>query len=82
MTDRGVQYQALDQSQVDEICRRHELLWSGRPGGARAAFTYCIMDGLDLSNRDLSDADFTGSSLVGANLSGCVLNHRHFRIKQ
>ena len=74
MPAEGIAYKTLTQAQVSEMCDRHERLWSGRSGGARAHFAYCILTDMDLSRRDLSDADFTGAILTGANLSGTVLN--------
>mgnify|MGYP003637415890 CR=1 FL=1 len=78
MAGQKIEYVKLDQAQVDAICDRHERLWSGRSGGARASFAYSILEDLDLSNRDLSDADFSGAVLRGANLSGATLNSAIF----
>ncbi|MBO6764141.1 pentapeptide repeat-containing protein [Maricaulis sp.] len=78
MQGRKIEFKMLNQAQVDMICERHERLWSGKAGGARASFAYSIVENLDLSNRDLSDADFSGAVLRGANLSGATLNSAIF----
>lgn len=78
MTGRKIEYKTLTQDEVDAICARHERLWSGRSGGARANFAYTILEDLVLANRDLSDADFSGAVLRGTILSGCTLNSAIF----
>ena len=78
MAGQKIEYTKLSQAQVNEMCQRHEYLWSGRPGGARASFAYTILENLNLSGRDLSDADFSGAVLRGTNLSGATLNSTVF----
>lgn len=78
MTDRKIEFKKLTQDEVDAICARHERLWSGRSGGARANFSYTILENMVLANRDLSDADFSGAVLRGAVLSGATLNSAVF----
>ena len=78
MTGRKIEFKTLNQAQVDMICERHERLWSGKAGGARASFAYAILENLDLSKRDLSDADFSGAVLRGANFAGATLNSSIF----
>jgi uncharacterized protein YjbI with pentapeptide repeats len=73
MIGNPIQYQPLSQAEVDEICRRHDWLMSGRMGGARAIFSYKVLKNLDLSGRHLADADFSGAILDGANLAGANL---------
>ena len=53
----------LTQKDINAAIARHEMLVSGRMGGARAVFAFCDLSGLDLSGRNLSDADFTGAIL-------------------
>jgi uncharacterized protein YjbI with pentapeptide repeats len=78
MHGRKIEFKKLTQTQVDQICERHERLWSGQSGGARASFAYTLLENLNLANRDLSDADFSGAVLRGANLSGATLNSSIF----
>ncbi|WP_339336441.1 pentapeptide repeat-containing protein, partial [uncultured Maricaulis sp.] len=78
MTGRKIEFKTLTQDDVDAICERHERLWSGRSGGARANFSYTILENLVLANRDLSDADFSGAVLRGTILSGATLNSAVF----
>src|SRR5258706_5259411 len=59
----------LSEKQVAAAAARHELLYSGRVGGARAVFAFCDLSGLDLSGRNLADADFTGAYLEETNLA-------------
>ena len=54
----------LTQDQVRAIAKRHEMLYAGKIGGARAVFSFMDLSNLDFSGLDLSDADFTGSVLV------------------
>ena len=68
----------LSQEQAQEIARKHELLYSGRMGGARAVFSFCDLSGLDLSGHNLADADFTGAVLADCNLSGTKLDRAVF----
>lgn len=78
MAGRKIEYTRLDQTQVDAMCERHERLWSGKSGGARASFAYTVLEDLCLANRDLSDADFSGAILRGADFSGATLNSSIF----
>ena len=48
MTDRKIEFKKLTQDEVDAICARHERLWSGRSGGARANFSYTILENMVL----------------------------------
>ena len=68
----------LTQKQASAAASRHELLYSGRVGGARAVFAFCDLSGLDLSGRNLADADFTGAYLEETNLSGTKLDSASF----
>lgn len=65
----------LTQAEVDALCARHERLWSARPGGARATFSWMDLSGLDLSGRNLADADFSGAILIACNLSRTRLDN-------
>ena len=73
MIGKPIEYQTLTQAQVDEACKRHDFLMSGRMGGARANFSYKILKGLNLSGRNLADADLSGAVLEGCNLAGANL---------
>ena len=68
----------LSEKQVAAAAARHELLYSGRVGGARAVFAFCDLSGLDLSSRNLADADFTGAYLEETNLAGARLDAASF----
>src|SRR5258705_12467660 len=68
----------LSGKQVATAAARHELLYSGRVGGARAVFAFCDLSGLDLSGRNLADADFTGAYLEETNLAGAKLDSPTF----
>src|SRR2546423_82545 len=68
----------LTEKQFAAAAARHELLYSGRVGGARAIFAFCDLSGLDLSGRNLADADFTGAYLEETNLSGARLDSASF----
>src|ERR1700740_3422409 len=68
----------LTETQVRAAAARHELLYSGRVGGARAVFAFCDLSGLDLSGRNLADADFTGAILEETNLAGARLETTSF----
>src|SRR5690348_2336648 len=75
---RRINYTKLTEKQVRAAAARHELLYSGRVGGARAVFACCDLSGLDLSGRNLSDADFTGAYLEETNLAGAKLDSASF----
>src|SRR5215813_5460354 len=68
----------LSEKEVAAAAARHELLYSGRVGGARAVFAFCDLSGLDLAGRNLADADFTGCILEEANLQGAKLDAASF----
>ncbi|MSP95399.1 MAG: pentapeptide repeat-containing protein [Alphaproteobacteria bacterium] len=68
----------LTEKQVAAAVARHELLYSGRVGGARAVFAFSDLFGLDLSGRNLADADFTGAYLEKTNLAGARLDSTSF----
>ena len=71
-------YHRLTQEQADAICLKHDRLWTARPGGARAVFSWLDLTGLNFRGRNLSDADFTGALLVGAKFTGAKLDHAVF----
>ena len=75
---RRTNYTKLSDKQVAAAAARHELLYSGRIGGARAVFAFCDLSGLDLSGRNLADADFTGAYLEETNLAGARLDAASF----
>ncbi|HET6971478.1 MAG TPA: pentapeptide repeat-containing protein, partial [Phenylobacterium sp.] len=59
-TTRTLVQARLTQAEVDAVCARHDRLWTSKPGGARAVFTFKDLSGADLRGRNLCDADFTG----------------------
>ncbi|MGZ5998154.1 MAG: pentapeptide repeat-containing protein, partial [Rhizomicrobium sp.] len=59
----------LSQKEASATVARHEMLYSGRLGGARAVFAFTDLSGLDLSDCNLSDADFTGAILEEVNFA-------------
>src|ERR1700759_1574202 len=65
----------ITQAEADQICARHDRLWSPKPGGARAVFAWADLSGLDLTGRNLCDADFSGAVLAGCKLQGARLDH-------
>src|SRR6266478_3002412 len=68
----------LTEKQVAAAAARHEMLYAGRVGGARAIFAFHDLSGLDLSGRNLADADFTGAYLEETNLAGARLDSASF----
>src|SRR5262245_31449160 len=75
---RHTGFAKLTQKEVSAAAARHEMLYSGRLGGARAVFVFCDLSGLDLSGRNLADADFTGAVLEETNMSGAKLDSASF----
>src|ERR1700689_2306443 len=75
---RHTGFARLTQKDVSAVAARHEMLYSGRIGGARAVFAFCDLSGLDLAGRNLSDADFTGALLEETNLAGARLDSASF----
>jgi uncharacterized protein YjbI with pentapeptide repeats len=75
---RHTGFARLTQKDVSAVAARHEMLYSGRIGGARAVFAFCDLSGLDLAGRNLADADFTGCILEEANLQGAKLDAASF----
>src|ERR1700750_2408170 len=68
----------LSQKDASAAAARHEMLYSGRMGGARALFAFTDLSGLDLSGRNLADADFTGAILEETNFAGAKLDSSSF----
>src|ERR1700710_2679593 len=68
----------LSQKDLSAAIARHEMLYSGRVGGARAVFAFCDLSGLNLSGRNLADADFTGAIMEEVNLEGAKLDSASF----
>ena len=75
---RHTSFARLTQKDVNAGAARHEMLYSGRVGGARAVFAFCDLSGLDLSGRNLGDADFTGAVLEETNFEGAKLDTASF----
>src|SRR6201999_2133978 len=75
---RRISFSKLTQKEATAAVARHEMLYAGRMGGARAVFAFCDLSGLDLSGRNLADADFTGAILEEANLEGAKLDSASF----
>ena len=75
---RHTGFARLTQNDVNATAARHEMLYSGRMGGARAVFAFCDLSGLDLSGRNLADADFTGAVLEEINFEGAKLDSSSF----
>src|ERR1700760_5196559 len=75
---RHTGFAKLTQKDVSAAAARHEMLYSGRLGGARAVFAFCDLSGLDLAGRNLADADFTGAYLEETNLAGAKLDSASF----
>ena len=75
---RHTGFARLTQKEVSQAAARHEMLYSGRVGGARASFAFCDLSGLDLSGRNLADADFTGAVMEETNLAGDAAGFRQF----
>jgi uncharacterized protein YjbI with pentapeptide repeats len=75
---RRISFSKLTQKEVSAAVARHEMLYAGRMGGARAVFAFCDLSGLDLTGRNLADADFTGALLEETNLAGTKLDSASF----
>jgi uncharacterized protein YjbI with pentapeptide repeats len=71
-------YRRLTQEDADAICGKHDRLWTARPGGARAVFSWMDLSGLNFRGRNLSDADFTGALLHGCKFANARLDHAVF----
>jgi uncharacterized protein YjbI with pentapeptide repeats len=71
-------YRRLTQPEVDAICLKHDRLWTSRPGGARAVFSWLDLTGLNFRGRNLADADFTGALLHGAKFASAKLDNAVF----
>src|ERR1700761_969808 len=71
-------YRRLTQEEADIICAKHDRLWTARPGGARAVFSWMDLSGLNFRGRNLSDADFTGAIVSGCKFTGARLDHAIF----
>ncbi len=71
-------YRRLTQEEADEICVKHDRLWTARPGGARAVFSWMDLSGLNFRGRNLCDADFTGAVLHGVKFANARLDHAVF----
>ena len=65
----------LDQHELDAICAKHDRLWTSKPGGARAVFSWKDLTGLDLRGKNLCDADLTGAILANCQMQGIRLDH-------
>lgn len=78
MTADRKAFAKLSQKDAAAAVARHETLYSGRIGGARAVFAFTDLSGLDLSGHNLADADFTGAILEDTNLSKCRLDSASF----
>ena len=76
--ERRISFSKLTQKQASAAVARHEMLYAGRMGGARAVFAFCDLSGLDLSSRNLADADFTGAILEEISLAGARLDSASF----
>ena len=68
----------LTQQEADAVCAKHDRLWTARPGGARAVFSWMDLTGLNFRGRNLSDADFTGAIITGCKFAGARLDHTVF----
>jgi uncharacterized protein YjbI with pentapeptide repeats len=75
---RPTGFAKLTQKEVSVAIARHEMLYSGRLGGARAVFSFSDLSGLDLAGRNLADADFTGAVLEETNFAGARLDSASF----
>jgi uncharacterized protein YjbI with pentapeptide repeats len=71
-------YRRLTQQEADVICIKHDRLWTAKPGGARAVFSWLELTGLNFRGRNLADADFTGALLAGAKFAGARLDNAIF----
>jgi uncharacterized protein YjbI with pentapeptide repeats len=71
-------YRRLTQQEANAICVKHDRLWTARPGGARAVFSWLDVSELDFRGRNLCDADFTGALLMGCKFVGARLDHAIF----
>ena len=65
----------MTQAEVDEICRRHQMLYERRVGGARAGFSFSDLSRLKLRGRRLNDADFSGARMWAIDLAAANLDN-------
>ena len=65
----------LTQAEVDQVCAKHDRLFSSKPGGARAVFAWMDLSNLNLSGKNLCDADLSGAVLQGCKLRGARLDN-------
>jgi uncharacterized protein YjbI with pentapeptide repeats len=65
----------LTQLEVDQICAKHDRLFTSKPGGARAVFAWMDLSNLSLSGKNLCDADFSGAVLAGCRMRGARLDN-------
>src|ERR1700709_2844120 len=77
-TQTRTSFAKLSQEGHSDPAERHEMLYSGRVGGARAVFAFCDLSGLDLSGRNLADAASSSRSPPEAILAGAKLDPAGF----
>lgn len=68
-------HRRLTQLEVDQICAKHDRLFTSKPGGARAVFAWMDLSTLSLSGKNLCDADFSGAVLAGCKMRGARLDN-------
>ena len=68
----------LTQQEVSAAAARHQMLYSGRPRGARTILAFCDLSGLKLAGHNLADADFSGAILEETIFAGAKLDSSSF----
>ena len=68
----------LTQSEVDEMCQKHELFLKGSPQGERADFTDCNLSGLNLVGKNVMGVSFEYAILDGCNLDRIIADSCDF----
>tara|TARA_R110002124_G_scaffold251771_5_gene417036 strand:- start:1814 stop:3058 length:1245 start_codon:yes stop_codon:yes gene_type:complete len=60
----------MEQKELNELIKKHDMFMNGRPGGARAVIRDRDLSGLSFEKAKLSQSDFTGCIMRGCDLSG------------
>ncbi len=63
-------FKKMEQKELNELIKKHDMFMNGRPGGARAVIRDRDLSGLSFEKAKLSQSDFTGCIMRGCDLSG------------
>ena len=65
----------IEQGELDELVRKHELWLEGKDGGEKLVLIDCDLTRSNLTGSNLSWSDLTGSDLSRSNLTGSDLDY-------